>query len=141
MKALTNEELPAKVTELVKPVEPFRPTAYYDRDGDCIEFLASPDNFFAERVDDRVTVYYSERTREVIGSLIKGVAFLCKKLVERLPGFKIEIHHGKTKLVHIFRLKLWTSEMNPNDITAIIYQKLINVADESGVEVELPKAA
>ena len=27
---------------LAEPAEPFRPTATYDRDGDCIEFLISP---------------------------------------------------------------------------------------------------
>ena len=49
---MTNEEFAAKVLELAAPGEGFRPSAYYDPDGDCIEFLASPHNFYAERVDD-----------------------------------------------------------------------------------------
>jgi hypothetical protein len=59
---------------LARPAEQFRPTATYDPDGDCIEFLAKPDPFYAERVDELVTVYYSQETDEVVGSLIKGVA-------------------------------------------------------------------
>jgi hypothetical protein len=44
----------------------------YDPDGACIEFLAKPEPFYAERIDDLVTVYYSQDTHEVIGSLLKG---------------------------------------------------------------------
>src|ERR1700730_447431 len=109
MSVLTNDEFAARVVELARPVATFSPTAYYDPDGDCIEFLASPDNFHAERVDDLVTVYYSEDTGEVVGSLLKGVDALCEKLLKQLPGFKIEIRRGKVKLVHIFQAKLWAS--------------------------------
>ena len=141
MNALTNDEFAAKVLELVSPVEKFSPTAYYDPDGDCIEFLVRPDNFYAERIDDLVTAYYSQETGEIIGSLLKGVAVLCKKLLDQLPGFKIEIEHGKVKLVHIFLAKLWTSEVDPDDLTTLTYQKLIAVARETGVEVDLKRAA
>lgn len=51
----------------------FVPVSYYDRDGDCIEFLISNDSYRAERIDDRLTVYFSRETGEIIGSLIKGV--------------------------------------------------------------------
>jgi len=59
---------------LARPTDQFEPTATYDRDGDCIEFLAKPDHLYAERADDLVTVYYSQETNEVIGSLIQGVS-------------------------------------------------------------------
>jgi hypothetical protein len=45
------------------------------------------------------------------------------------------------KLVHIFLAKLWASEVNPDDLATITYRKLIEVAGQSGVEVELQKAA
>lgn len=141
MSALTNDEFAARVLELAVPAEKFSPTAYYDPDGDCIEFLASPENFYAERVDDLVTVYHSQETGEIIGSLLKGVTALCEKLLERLPGFKIEIQHGKLKLVHIFLAKLWASEVNPDELATLTYQKLIDVADRTGVEVVLEKKA
>jgi len=89
MNALTNEEFAARVLELAKPAVEFNPTAYYDPDGDCIEFLARPDNFYAERVDDLVTVYHSQETDEIIGSLLKGVTGLCKQLSEKLPGLRL----------------------------------------------------
>ena len=141
MNALTNDEFAARVLELAAPAEKFTPTAYYDADGDCIEFLARPDNFHAERVDDLVTVYYSEETGEIIGSLLKGVDALCKRLLKLLPGFKIEIRHGKVKLVHIFQAQLWASEMDPDEMATLTYRKLIDVASQTGVEVELKQAA
>jgi hypothetical protein len=141
MTALTNEEFAAKVFELAGSQSKFSPTAYYDADGDCIEFLARPDNFHAERVDELVTVYISEKTGEVIGSLLKGVNRLCEHLFQTFPGFKIEIHRGRVELVHIFRAKLWSSELRPDDLTTLTYEKLIAVAQQTGVEVDLPKAA
>jgi hypothetical protein len=141
MSALTNDEFAARVLELARPAEKFSPTAYYDPDGDCIEFLARPDNFYAERIDDLVTVYHSQETGEIIGSLLKGVTSLCEELLERLPGFTIEIQHGKVKLVHIFLAKLWASEVKPDDLATLTYRKLIDVARQTDVEVELKKAA
>lgn len=43
MKPLTNEEYAARVAELAKDAGPSQPTATYDPDGDCIEFLAKPE--------------------------------------------------------------------------------------------------
>lgn len=83
MKAMTNEEFAERVNELARSVSGTpQPTAVYDPDGDCIEFLAKPEPFYAERIDDLVTVYYSQETREIIGSLIKGASKFCNKLTE-----------------------------------------------------------
>jgi hypothetical protein len=79
MSSLTSEEFATRVLALAKPAEPFTPHAYYDPDGHCIEFLARPDNFHAERIDDLITVYHNEETGEVIGSLLKGLTALCRK--------------------------------------------------------------
>lgn len=122
---------------LAKPVEKFEPNAYYDSDGDCIEFVAKPDSFYAERVDDLVTVYYSQVTGELMGSLIKGVSRFLRETLVKNPGFKIEIEDGGIQLVHFFRAKLWaTATTNENRMNCLIYKKLIEVAEESDVEVE-----
>ena len=47
----------------------FTPSAYYNKVGDCVEFIASPDRFYAERIDDLVTVYYSYETREIASAV------------------------------------------------------------------------
>lgn len=136
MSIMSNDQFAKRMMLLAKPAEQFRPTATYDPDGDCIEFLARPDSFYAERVDDLVSVYYSQETGEVIGSLIKGVSKFCKTLLEKMPGFRIEIRDGRVSLEHIFRASLWFSHFAPEDLPTLTYQKLILMAEESEAEAE-----
>jgi len=136
MKPMTNAEFAARVAELAKDAGPPQATAVYDPDGDCIEFLSRPEPFYAERIDDLVTVYYSQETREVIGSLIKGASRFCHEILKRLPGFRIEVIDGAIRLEHIFLAKLWSVEHDPADLATITYRKLIQVAEETGVELE-----
>src|SRR5690348_3833523 len=137
MTAISNTEFAKKMLLLARPGERFEPTATYDPDGDCIEFLAKPDPFHAERVDDLVTVYYSQETGEVIGSLLKGVRRFCEQILQTMPGFSIEIRDGRVRLVHIFRARLWTSQTDPKDVATLTYEKLIQVAEDSDVETEV----
>jgi hypothetical protein len=137
MTVTSNSDFAKRMMLLARPADQFEPVATYDPDGDCVEFLAKPDPFYAERVDDLVTVYYSQETDEVIGSLIKGVSRFCSKLLETMPGFKIEIHDGRVRLVHIFRARLWASNTAPTDLVTLTYKKLIQVAEEADVEAEM----
>ena len=68
MTVTSNSEFAKRMMLLARPSEQFKPTATYDPDGDCIEFLAKPDPFYAERIDDLVTVYYSQETGEDLRS-------------------------------------------------------------------------
>jgi hypothetical protein len=102
----------------------------------AIEFLSKPEPFYAERIDDLVTVYYSQETREVIGSLIKGASRFCSEILKRLPGFRIEVVDRNVRLEHIFLAKLWSAEHDPADLATITYRKLIKAAEETGVTLE-----
>lgn len=137
MTVTTNSEFARRMTLLARSADQFKPTATYDRDGDCIEFLAKPDAFYAERIDDLVTVYCSQETDEVIGSLIKGVSKFCVEVEGKLPGFKIEIHDGPVRLQHIFQARLWSGPFKPNEMPTLIYRKLIEIAGVAVVEGEL----
>ena len=117
------------------------PMVHYDPDGDCIEFLASNDSFYAERIDSLVTVYYSRETGEIIGSLIKGVSRFFKDVVERAPGFRVEIRDGRIKLVHLFTARLWSSPADLKGTHTITYQKLRDVAERTDAEAEVGELA
>ncbi len=136
MSTTTNSEFAKRMMLLAQPAARFKPTATYDPDGDCIEFLATTGSFYAERVDDLVTVYFSQENGEVVGSLIKGVSAFCRDLLSKLPGFKIEIEAGNVRLQHIFLARLW-SEKSVGEMETLTYRKLIEVADEAIVEGEL----
>ena len=137
MTVTSNEEFAKRMMLLASPAEHFKPTATYDPDGDCIEFLISPDSFYGERVDDLVTVYYSQETKQVIGSLIKGVSKFCAALSQKMPGFRIEIQDRRVKLQHIFLAQLWSSQYAPRDLPALTYKKLIAIAEDTEVEADL----
>lgn len=137
MTAIANREFAKRMMLLAQPAEQFKPTATYDPDGDCIEFLAKPDAFCAERVDDLVTVYYSQETGEVTGSLIKDVSAFCREMFQRIPGFRIEIQAGRVNLQHIFLARLWTERFAPDDLATLTYRKLIEVSAETPIEGEL----
>jgi hypothetical protein len=137
MNLTSNSDFAKRMMLLARPAEAFKPTATYDPDGDCIEFLARPEPFYAERIDDLVTVYYSQETGEVIGSLIKGVSKFCREMLEKMPGFRFEIHDGPISLQHIFLARMWSANFAPEDMATLTYRKLIEVSRETVVAGEL----
>jgi len=138
MNAVSNGEFAKRMMLLARSADTtFKPTATYDPDGDCVEFLAKPDTFYAERIDDLVTVYYSQETGEVIGSLIKSVSKFCREVLTKMPGFRIEIHDGPVSLQHIFLARLWSANSEPDDMATLTYRKLVEVSRETTVEGRL----
>jgi hypothetical protein len=134
MTVVSNAEFAKRMMLLARPAEQYRPTATYDPDGDCIEFLARPDPFYAERIDDLVTIYYSQETGEIIGSLLKGVSRFCSEFSKKNPGFKILVEDGPVRLEHIFLARLWSSPQDRKAIATLAYRKLIEVAGETEVQ-------
>jgi hypothetical protein len=131
------EEFAKRMLLLAKPAKQFHPAATYDPDGDCIEFLAKPEPFYAERVDDLVTVYFSQETDAIIGSLIKGVSRFCSEFSTKNPGFRIVIEEGPMRLEYLFLARLWSVAQEPGAIRTLTYRRLIEVAGETVVEGDL----
>ncbi len=129
----------------------------HDPDGDCIEFVATDDDFYAERVDSLVTVYRERESEEIIGCLIKGVHAFLECLSEKLPGFRLEIVDQRIKLNMLFTAALWTSKPEGDDTESegdgktpvityrkherdVTYRKLREVAEKNQAEAELVPA-
>jgi hypothetical protein len=132
-----SDEFLAEMEASFGPAQEFQPTVTYIRDGDCIEFFARPGSYYAERLDDLVTVYLSRQNGEIVGSVIKGVSTFCKKMLERYPGFKIEVADGRIRLEHLLRAHLWSESAETNSVRVHTYRKLIEVAEETNAEAEL----
>ena len=130
MTASPNDDYTNYVLSLAESMKKFEPHTHYDKDGDCIEFIARDDDFYAERIDDLVTVYYSRESKQIVGSLIKGVNKFCSALSEKMPGLAIEIKDGPVKLEHLFLAGKWAKS---DKITSVTYEKLAQIADESNV--------
>jgi hypothetical protein len=113
------------------------PKVFPDHDGDCIEVLLSNESYRAERLDSLVTVYVNRDTGELVGAFVKGVRSFIKKMVERVPGFKIEIMDGKVKLEYLFTAGLWSHEVPANRVLVQRYQRLRQIAEDAHLEVDL----
>ena len=125
------------VLSKVCPRQESRPTATYDPDGDCIEFLARNESFYGQWIDDLVTVYYSRETDEIVGSLITGVSRFQKRMSDKLPGFKTAIRDGHVRLEHVFLAGLWETERDPDSLSVLTYKKLIQMAEDTAATAEL----
>ncbi len=138
MKALTNDEFAKMVMSTASPQRPFQPSATYDPDGDCIEFIIKPDNFYAHRVDDLLTVYYSEKTDELVGSFIKSIRAFCKKLVQQSPWFAIIVDEPPVRLSHLFVARLMQLPGRPDQTQLQLvttYKELIKRADQENIDI------
>lgn len=133
----SNTDFAKRMMLHARSADAFRPTATYDRDGDCIEFLTAPDPFYAERVDDLVTVYYSQESNEIIGSLIKGVSAFFERMEDRLPSMKVVVQDGRVRLEHVFLVGLLSSEKGATELVTLTYRKLIDVAGRANAEAEM----
>src|SRR5262245_23112536 len=133
---MSSTEFAELVLSRVPSAQPFQPIVNYDPDGDCIEFLASDESYYAERVDSLVTVYYGRESKEIVGSLIKGVKRFLREVLEKTPGFKIEIQDGRVKLEYLFTVRLW-SEVQPAETLVCTYKKLRRAAEQAGAEAEV----
>ena len=138
MKAMTNDEFADAVLGLKNLQQPFEPHATYIREGDCIEFVIAPDNYYAHRIDGLVTVYYSRETGSIVGSLIKGVSSFCRKILAKFPGYRISIQGSTVKLEHIFLAQLWSEPPNESNVAVTrTYQELIQAAEERDLTVDM----
>src|SRR5258708_6846481 len=58
----------------------FRSEPWYNRSGDSIHYHWRPDEFFRDRIDDKLTVYRAISSKDAVGCEIKGVTALIKMI-------------------------------------------------------------
>jgi len=132
-----NDAFARKLMARVQTASWSEPRVFPNADGDCIELLLSNDNYRAERLDSLVTVYVNRENGELVGALVKGVRSFVRKMVARIPGFKIEIMDGKVKLEYLFTAGLWSHDAPTNQILVQRYRKLRQIAEAADLEVDL----
>jgi len=138
MNILNSAEFAKEIMKFAGPTKTFQPQTYYDAHSDSLEFVLRPDDFYAERVDQLVTVYYSRETGEIIGSFLKGVGSLLKKN----PGLKILIQeNGRVRLAHILVARIAMERSELNGPVTVVYNRLIQQSEANAVEFELCSAA
>ena len=119
---------------------PFRPFAVYNSEKDHLEFFASNESFYAQPLDDLITVYYGHESGKPVGLRLKKVKQFFEKILEQSPGFKAEIHNHRIKIEHLFTAKIWSSK-DPMDMRVLTYRQLRDVAQKNEVEAQIDDLA
>ena len=69
------DEFEEAMTRLLnEPRPPWKPGAYYCKDGDLLEALWSPESYYAVWLNERVTLLKDQKTNEVVGCQITGLS-------------------------------------------------------------------
>lgn len=111
----------------------------YDADGDCLEFFLGNDNFYAQRVDQLLTLYVSRSTNRPIGGMLKGVVSLVRKFLEKAPGFAHEISGHSIEVEKLLTARLWSMEQD--GARAESYKQLRTATAQKRVRAPLPEHA
>lgn len=75
----------------------------HNRKGDNAEFLIKKDKYYTKYIDELLTIYYSEKTDEYVGGLIKGISKYLEELDrQNIKGFLVEIDNGSGIQGHVF---------------------------------------
>lgn len=124
----------AKAVAAQEVIAPKYPMAIYNPDGDCIEFLVSDADYYAERMDQLVTIYKSQADDQLVGALIKGVKRFIAEALKESPGFRIEIKDQTMRLEWLFTRVLWKEG---DECKQQVYEVLRNAAHDCEADVEL----
>jgi len=84
-----NKEFAEKIWEYFKEHEQlgleWKPNAFYNPDGDMIEWYNEQDNYYAERVNEFITLYRADEDDRVVGGCIKNIAHIMNPEVPVSP--------------------------------------------------------
>lgn len=112
----------------------FEPKAFYNLDGDFLEYITSPEPYFARRLDGLVTVYMRISDNEIVGARIKEISTVLKKH----DGCNILIKDGdKVPVQRIIVVALWeNSDKSSGEIS--FYNRICHLAESRPCDVALP---
>lgn len=133
-----NDEFAAALLGKAPILTPESPRAFYNVDGDCVEFYFSNESFFAERVDNLVTVFYGRDSGRIVGALLKGVSRFVREITSHAPGFAVEIEDGRVRLACVLTAGMWRLG---DRVVVHTYKKLRDAAEQTDLTVDVPSLA
>jgi len=128
---MNKEELAKLVLSKVPRTPPAYPRMRHSKDGDCVEIYTSPDDAYAERIDEFVTVYLTHENDAVVGACIKQVNRLVKSILKVIPAFSVEVKDGDLHLGVLFTGKILSEATKPpSESQRIVYERLRALREE-----------
>ncbi len=87
------------------------PFVYEDASGDLVEFFLTGEEYNAERLDGRLTIYRGVRSGQIVGGVIKGITQWVSRLLDNFSGFHLWIDDNRVEL-HVVILAAQLQEKN-----------------------------
>jgi ABC-type amino acid transport substrate-binding protein len=135
MTVLYDKELAHRIFEIAGTTpEHFKPFAFHNTDGDCVEFFVTQDDYFAERIDDYLTLYLDMDTEQIVGFVIKNIKRILERLSKQKSAMAFVIDDGRVRLRSLF-VSMFANE-NTNldqekkrDLVIREYRKVVEIAE------------
>jgi hypothetical protein len=98
---MNEQEYSDAVMAMFEPATQCEAMVTYIPEGDCLECVSSAEDYYAERIDGRVTVYVGRESKEIVGLVIKGWKCLLQRLAKHYSSFPAIIQGKTAKLEYI----------------------------------------
>ncbi len=106
----------------------------YNQYGDCIHYHWRPDEFYADRIDSKLTVYRSVGNADAVGCQIKGITALVAMLGEF--GISLKEQDGTPLAMFLFASQAADSSIADNAADREkIYKYLLEQVGKAKVEL------
>jgi hypothetical protein len=115
----------------------FSPFAFPNEEGDCIEFFVSSKDYYAQRVDDYLTLYLNEETEEVTGFVVKNISQILERVVTHQMAYSFVIQDGGVRLEALFTSMLLNEGLQITHVRE--YLKVVDIAQSHQLgKVQIP---
>jgi len=133
----TPEQEFAKSVLSMEPIRDFKPAVTYIPEGDCLECVFSAEDYRAERIDGRITIYRGRETGQVVGAVIKGFRRLLTHITKNCVGFTTVVHSKSAKLEYLLLAHVFCQARVTATPIRKTYRQLLDKAEEAAIQVPL----
>lgn len=138
MTVMTDEEYANAVFEIAAQEQcEFSPFVAPNEDGDCVEFFVSPNDYYAKRIDDYLTLYLDEETENVVGFVVKNITRILNRVAARQADYAFVIRDGEMRLEALFTAMFFGDERRGTYVRE--YYKAVDIAQQHQLDrVRIP---
>ena len=140
MTVITDKEYVDAVFEIAAQAQPqgrFSPFVAPNEDGDCVEFFVSPNDYYAKRIDDYLTLYLDEETNDVVGFVIKNISRILNRVATQQADYAFVIRDGEVRLEALFTAMFLGDERRGTYVQE--YYRVVDIAQQHQLDrVRIP---
>jgi hypothetical protein len=111
---------------------------YYDQVGDFAEFFVKRCPYSTRFIDSTFSVYHCRRTGAIIGAQLCGFSAMIDFILERVPGFRLEIRDNQVAVGAIFTASRWAKDDSLEEVNVDVYEEVSKIAQQVDKKIPVP---